>query len=52
VRAGLVKGRRDCVKLLGQGEIAIPLTVKTDLISQSARRKIESAGGTVEVSQL
>ena len=52
VRAGLVKGRRDGVKLLGQGEIDIPLTVKIDLISQSARQKIESAGGTVEVSQL
>jgi large subunit ribosomal protein L15 len=52
VRAGLVKGRRDGVKLLGQGEIDIPLTVKIDLVSQSARQKIESAGGTVEVSQL
>jgi large subunit ribosomal protein L15 len=51
VRAGLVKGRRDGVKLLGQGEIDIPLTVKIDLASQSARQKIESAGGTVEVSQ-
>jgi large subunit ribosomal protein L15 len=51
VRAGLVKGRRDGVKLLGQGEINIPLTVKIDLVSQSARQKIESAGGTVEVSQ-
>jgi large subunit ribosomal protein L15 len=52
VRAGLVKGRRDGVKLLGQGDIDIPLTVKIDLVIQSARRKIESAGGTVEVSQL
>jgi large subunit ribosomal protein L15 len=52
VRAGLVKGRRDGVKLLGQGEIDIPLTVKIDLVSRSARQKIESAGGTVEVSQL
>jgi large subunit ribosomal protein L15 len=51
VRAGLVKGRRDGVKLLGQGEIDIPLTVKIDLVSQSARQKIESAGGKVEVSQ-
>jgi large subunit ribosomal protein L15 len=51
VRAGLVKGRRDGVKLLGQGEIDIPLTVKIHLVSQSARQKIESAGGTVEVSQ-
>jgi len=52
VRAGLGKGRRDGVKLLGQGDIDIPLTVKIDLVSQSARQKIESAGGTVEVSQL
>jgi len=52
VRAGLVKGQRDGVKLLGQGDIDIPLTVKIDLVSQSARQKIESAGGTVEVSQL
>lgn len=52
VRAGLVKGRRDGVKLLGQGDIDIPLTVKIDLVSQSARRKIEAAGGTVEVAQL
>lgn len=52
VRAGLVKGRRDGIKLLGRGEIDIPLTVKVDLASQSARRKIESAGGTIEVSSL
>ena len=52
VRAGLVKGRRDGIKLLGQGDIDIPLTVKIDLVSQSARQKIESAGGTGEVSQL
>ncbi|MFO7688784.1 MAG: 50S ribosomal protein L15 [Desulfobacterales bacterium] len=52
VRAGLVKGRRDGVKLLGQGDINIPLTLKVDLVSRSARQKIESAGGTVEASQL
>lgn len=49
VRAGLVKGRRDGIKLLGQGEISMPLTVKIHVISQGARTKIESAGGTVEV---
>ncbi len=52
VRAGLVKGRRDGIKLLGRGEITIPLTVKVDTVSQSARQKIESAGGTIEVSSL
>jgi large subunit ribosomal protein L15 len=49
VRAGLVKGKRDGVKLLGQGELSMPLTVKIHTISRSAREKIESAGGTVEV---
>ncbi|MFZ0725135.1 MAG: 50S ribosomal protein L15 [Desulfobacterales bacterium] len=52
VRAGLVKGRRDGIKLLGRGEISTPLTVKVDRASQSARQKIESAGGTLEVLSL
>lgn len=49
VGCGLVKGERDGVKLLGQGEIAHPLTVKLTAISESARKKIEAAGGNVEV---
>lgn len=48
-QCGLIKGRRDGVKLLGQGEIAVALTVRVDKISQAARAKIESAGGAVEV---
>jgi large subunit ribosomal protein L15 len=46
---GLVKNRVDGVKLLGQGEIKHPLTVKVNRVSQSARAKVESAGGTIEV---
>lgn len=46
-RAGLIKGKRDGVKLLGQGEITYPLTVKLALVSKSAREKIEAAGGSV-----
>ena len=46
---GLVKNRFDGIKLLGQGEISHPLTVKVNSVSQSARTKIESAGGTIEV---
>ena len=49
VRSGLVKGRRDGVKLLGQGEINYPLTIKVNRVSKSAREKVEAAGGTVEV---
>ena len=48
VKLGLVKGRRDGIKLLGNGDIDFPLTVKLDRISKSAKDKIESAGGTVE----
>jgi large subunit ribosomal protein L15 len=49
VRSGLVKGPRDGIKLLGQGDIGSALTVKINAISASARQKIEAAGGTVEV---
>lgn len=49
VRSGLVKGRRDGIKLLGQGDIGVALTVKINAISRSAKEKIEAAGGTVEV---
>lgn len=48
VKNGLVKGRRDGIKLLGQGEINNALTVKINAISRSAKEKIEAAGGSVE----
>jgi large subunit ribosomal protein L15 len=49
VKAGLVKGQKDAIKLLGQGEIKVALTVKLNQVSKSAREKIEAAGGSVEV---
>jgi large subunit ribosomal protein L15 len=49
VETGLVKGRRDGIKLLGSGDIKIALTVQINAISRSAKDKIEAAGGTVEV---
>jgi large subunit ribosomal protein L15 len=49
VRVGLVKGRKDGIKLLGKGEINMALTVKLNAVSRSAKAKIEAAGGTVEV---
>jgi len=49
VRQGLVKGRRDGIKLIGHGDIDIPLTVKVQEASRSAVEKIEAAGGKVEV---
>ena len=49
IRVGLVKGRKDGIKLLGQGEIKIPLTIKVNGVSKNAREKIIAAGGNIEV---
>jgi len=48
-RAGLVKGQPEAIKLLGQGEITVPLTVKVQAVSAQAKARIEAAGGRVEV---
>jgi large subunit ribosomal protein L15 len=47
--AGLVKKRNVPVKVLGWGELDRALTVKADRFSQSARGKIEAAGGKAEL---
>ena len=47
--AGLIKGSFDAIKLLGQGELKVALTVKVDQISAGAKTKVEAAGGTVEL---
>ncbi len=49
IRMGLVKGKRDGIKLLGQGKIDYPLQIKINQISKNAREKIESVGGSIEV---
>lgn len=49
VRSGIVKGKRDGVKLLSQGDIDFPLTLKINGASKIAKEKIEKAGGKVEV---
>ena len=46
--AGIVKGSKP-VKILGQGNLTQRLTVKADRFSQTAKDKIEAAGGQVEV---
>jgi len=50
VSKGLVKGRRDGIKLLAKGEIDYPLTVKIHRISKAAKEKIEAAGGNIKVT--
>ncbi|MBL0714328.1 MAG: 50S ribosomal protein L15 [Desulfosarcina sp.] len=49
VKQGLVKGRYDAIKLLGNGEIDRPVQIKVSAVSKSAQDKITAAGGTVEV---
>ena len=50
VLARLIKNaERGAVKILGEGELSHPLTVKAHAVSASARQKIEAAGGTIEV---
>jgi large subunit ribosomal protein L15 len=46
---GLLKGRVDGVKVLGRGELTKKLTVEADKFSESARQKIEQAGGAAVV---
>ena len=48
-KAGLIKGAKDGVKLLGHGEINIPLVIRVNRSSKSATEKVEAAGGRVEV---
>ena len=53
IQAGLIKkSGRGAVKVLGDGAIGHALTVKTHKISDSARQKLEAAGGRIEVLPL
>ena len=49
VNAGIVKKEYDGIKILGNGEISNKLTVKVAEYSESAKQKIEAAGGKAEV---
>ena len=46
--AGLVKSLRNPIKILGEGDINHPLSVKANKFSATAKAKIEAAGGKVE----
>jgi large subunit ribosomal protein L15 len=48
--ARLVGKVKDGVKLLADGELDRPLTVKVDRASRAAAEKVKAAGGTLEVS--
>lgn len=48
--AGLVRGRCDAVKVLGQGELPHAMTIMVEAFSASAKEKIEKVGGTAIVT--
>ena len=47
--AGLVNDQLDGIKILGSGELTKKLTVQATAFSESAKAKIEAAGGKAEV---
>ena len=49
VEAGIVKELNEDVKILGNGKLEKKLTVKANKFSESAKKAIEAAGGSVEV---
>ena len=49
IEAGIVTKDDGPLKLLGDGEVTVPLTVRASAFSASARAKIEAAKGTCEL---
>lgn len=47
--AGLVKQVKDGIKVLGDGELTVAVTVKAHKFTKSAMEKIEAAGGKAQV---
>jgi large subunit ribosomal protein L15 len=49
VKDGIVTSPKHPLKVLGQGELSIKLTVRAAAFTAGARTKIEAAGGTCEI---
>ncbi|NLX94018.1 MAG: 50S ribosomal protein L15 [Clostridiales bacterium] len=49
IKTGLIKKSLDGVKVLGNGDITKKLTVQVNAFSDTAKQKIEAAGGKAEV---
>ncbi|HEY0828569.1 MAG TPA: uL15m family ribosomal protein, partial [Bacilli bacterium] len=49
LESGIIKDPKHGIKILGNGEITVQLTVKANKFSQSAVDKIQAAGGKTEV---
>lgn len=46
---GIVTTNDGPLKILGDGEVSVPLTIRAAAITASAKAKIEAAGGRVEI---
>src|ERR1700722_4048543 len=49
VEHGVLRKKTDSLRILGNGELTIPLTIHAQHFSQSARAKTEAAGGAVKL---
>jgi len=49
LQSGLLRKRGDVVKLLSDGELEHPLTIRVHQVSKAALKKVEAASGKVEV---
>ncbi len=50
-QAGLITGKNDGIKILGNGKLTKKLTVVATKFSETARKQIEAAGGTCQEIQ-
>ena len=46
--AGRIRTLKKPVKILGEGDLSVSLTIKADKFSRTAKQKIMNAGGDVE----
>jgi large subunit ribosomal protein L15 len=49
IEAGILTTDNGPLKVLGDGDLSVKLTVKAAAFTQGAKSKIEAAGGTCEV---
>ena len=47
VGIGIVKNKKDGIKVLGRGSIEYAVSLKMNMVSRGAREKIEAAGGSI-----
>lgn len=50
--AGVIKGRFDGLRILGQGELKAKLTIEADGASKAAIAAVEKAGGSIAIAEV